>query len=222
MAYTLQDIRNRVRTKIKDSAYSANDIDGFINDAQQEIADLYTWKYFEKSVAGALTVGEYTFELQDDHQITQRLILIHPTQANTYINITDNYMESDMFFDRYPAPDTLDNAQPYSWTEYGDQVYFSAPVDLAYSLRTYYLKTPTELTADSDVPELPRNFREALVYGAAYRVEQERDNYDIASVLEQKFGDRVSDLMNKHSNTTLTGPDTVILPRRGVISDWDK
>lgn len=222
MSYNLLDIRNRVRSKIKDSAYSASDIDGFINDAQVEIADLYTWSYFQKAVSGPLVVGEHTYELQDDHQTTERLILIHPTNSDSYWNITKNYLDQEDFFARFPVPDSQDNSQPVFWTEYGDQMYFNCPADLAYTLRKYYYKIPTELTDDADVPELPRNFREALVLGAAYRVEQERDNYDIAAVLQNNFNDRVSDLITRLSNTTLTGPDTVILPANDYRDEWSK
>jgi len=221
MAYNLLDIRNRVKAKIKDSAYSGTTIDGFIDDAQMEIADLYPWPYFQKSVSGALTVGEYTYELQDDHQTTERLILIHPTNPNSYHNITKNYLPEDKFYSVYPSPDSQTNSQPYYWTEYGDQRYFNCPADLAYILRTYYRKVPTELSGDSAVPELPRNFREALVLGASYRCEEERDNYDIAAVLQNRFNDKISDLMTRLANTTSAGPDTIILAPTG-LDDWSK
>tara|TARA_R110000782_G_scaffold121417_1_gene212478 strand:- start:655 stop:1317 length:663 start_codon:yes stop_codon:yes gene_type:complete len=209
MAYDLNDIRTRVRAKIKDSSYSASNIDGFIDDAQMEIADLYPWQFFQKAVTGTLTVGDYTYELQDDHQTTERLIILHPTD-NSYRNITNNFLPADEFYIRFPAPDTQTNGQPLFWTEFGDQRYFNCPAGLEYRLRTYYRKIPTELSTDAQVPELPRNFREALVLGAAYRCEEERDNYDIAAVLQNRFNDKVSDLMTRLANTTTAGPDTVI------------
>jgi hypothetical protein len=67
---------------------------------------------------------------------------------------------------------------------------------------------------DTDVPNLPQNFREAIVLGASYRCEEERDNYDIAGILQNRFNDRVSDLIMQFANDTLAGPDTVILPGR--------
>lgn len=212
MAYNLLDLRTRVRTQIKDTAYSASTIDGFINDTIVEIADLYPWKQFQKLVSGALTVGEHTYEQQSDHQSTTKLILIHPTQASTYWDITKYRKNWEAFFDNYPNPSALDNSQPSSWTEYGNQIYFNCPVNLAYTLRQYYQKIPDELEADADVPELPRNFREAIVLGAAYRCEGERQNYDIKATLQNDFGDRVSDLIMRFANDDMTGPDTVVMP----------
>jgi hypothetical protein len=212
MAYNLLDLRSRVRTKIKDSSYSAATIDGYINDAICEIADLYPWVYFQKLISGALTVGEHTYEQQADHQTTAKLILLHPTTSTSYWDITKYRKPWEEFFDVYPVPDALNNSQPIYWTEYGNQIYFNCPANLAYLLRQYYQKIPTELSTDAGVPELPQNFREAIVLGAAYRCEEERDNYDIAAVVQNRFNDKVSDLIMRFSNDTMTGPDTVVMP----------
>lgn len=212
MAYNLLDLRSRVRTKIKDSSYSSSKIDEFINDAISEIADLYPWKYFQKIVAGALTVGKYTYEQQEDHQTTTKLILLNPDTPTSHWDMTDSRKPWEDFFSIWPAPDTQNESQPSAWSEYGDQIYFNCPVNLAYILRQFYQKIPDDLENDSDVPELPKNFREAIVLGASYRVEQERDNYDIAGVLQNNFGDRVSDLIMRFPNDTLAGPDTIVMP----------
>ncbi len=214
MAYNLLDLRSRVRTKIKDTSYSAATIDGYINDAIVEIADLYPWIYFQKVVSGALTVDEHTYEQQSDHQTTSKLVLIHPTQTTSFWDITKYRYPWEEFFDKYPAPDQLDSSQPVYWTEYGNQIYFNCPASLAYTLRQFYQKIPTELEADADIPELPKNFREAIVLGAAYRCEEERDNYDISAIVQNRFNDRVSDLMMRFPNDTMAGPDTVIMPGR--------
>lgn len=212
MSYDLLDLRTRVRKKIKDTSYDAPTVDGFINDSIVEVADLYRWREFEKITEGSLTVDEYTFEQQTDHQKTRQLIIIDPVTSTSHWDITSYRMTPDDFFSRFPAPDTQTSSQPVHWTEYGDQIYFNAPVDKAYKLRQLYYKIPTELTADADVPELPRNFREIIVLGAAYRCEEERGNYDIAGVLQNRFNDRLSDLIMLFANKTSAGPDTVVLP----------
>lgn len=213
MAYNLLDLRTRVRAKIKDSAYSASTIDGFINDAIVEIADVYPFKQFQKVVSGALTVGEYVYAQQSDHQTTNKLVLVN-VAGTAGLDITEDYMNSEEFFEEFPAPDVHDNSFPAFWTEYGNQIYFNCPVDAAYELRQFYQKIPKELSADADVPELPQNFREAIVLGASYRCEEERGNYDIAAVLQNRFNDRVGDLILRFANDTIAAPDTVVIPGR--------
>lgn len=212
MAYNLLDLRTRVRTKIKDSSYSAATIDGFIYDAIVEIADLYTWSYFQAIDTSALVIDDNTHPLPDNHQSTTKLILLHPTNPTSHWDITRYRRSWEEFFDIYPAADTLTSSQPIYWTEYGGTLYFNCPSNLAYQLRHYYQKTPTELTDNDDVPELPQNFREAIVLGASYRCEEERDNYDIAGVLQNRFNDKVSDLIMRLANDTMTGPDVVVMP----------
>lgn len=211
MSYTLLDLRSRVRAKIKDTAYSADTVDGFINDAINEIADLYPWVWFQKVTSNALTPDSATHAQQSDHHITTRLVLIDPDDSTRFWDITPYRKSSDDFFSMYPAPENVDSAQPGSWTEYGDLIYFNCPSDDNYTLKQFYQKLPDELTADDDVPELPSNFREAIVLGAAYRCEEERQNFDIAAVLQNRFNDRVSDLIMRFANDTLAGPDTVLL-----------
>lgn len=220
MAYNLLDLRSRVRTKIHDSAYSADTIDGYINDAITEIADLYPWYYFQKLVSGSLTVGDYTYDQQSDHQITTKMVLIHPTDSNNFLDITDYRLPWQEFFDRFPAPGNFTNARPLYWTEYGNQIYFHCPVDLAYILNQFYQKTPTTLTDDTDVPELPINFRESIVLGASYRVEEERENYDIAMMQQERFNARNGLLTGRFANDTMTGPDTVVRPMGRAYDPW--
>jgi hypothetical protein len=141
------------------------------------------------------------------------MVLIHPTQTTRNWDITKYRKTWEQLFDLYPAPENLTTySQPHYWTEYANQIYFNCPADLAYTLKQFYQKTPTELSADSDIPELPQNFREAIVLGAAYRCEEERDNYDIAAVVQNRFNDRVSDLIMRLANDTMVGPDTVVMP----------
>lgn len=221
MAYNLLDLRSRVRTKIKDTSYPAATIDGFINDAIEEIAGLYPFKYFAKlDTSGVLVVGDNTYTNPADHQSTARLILVHPTTDTTHWDITKYRKKNDEFFDLWPAPDTLDNSQPVYWTEYGNKIYFDCPSDLAYVVRQHYQRFPTELDDDADVPDLPRNFREAIVLGASYRCEEERDNYDIAGVLQNRFNDKVSDQIMAQANDTMTGPDAVVMPGTQRSDDW--
>lgn len=220
MAYNLFDLRSRVRTKIKDQSYAAATIDGYINDAILEIADLYPWIYFQKLFSGTLTIGSPTHVQQTDHQTTTKMALLNPTHPTSNLDITDYRKPWEEFFNRFPAPDTLNNAQPLYWTEYGNLIYFNCPADLAYLLRQYYQKIPTELSADGDVPELPQNFREAIVLGGSYRCEEERDNFDIAMMLQNRFTSRVSTLIERFANDTMTGPDTVVMPKSRPYDKW--
>jgi hypothetical protein len=210
VSYNLLDLRTRVRRKLKDNSYNSGDIDNFLNDTQQEIANLFYWPFLEKTIEGALTIGEHTFEQQSDHQSTFKLLLLHQTDLTNYTDLTKSFLNHQNFFDMYPTPDRNTSGKPSHWTEWGDQLYFNCPVDVAYILRQYYYKLPTDMTSDTDEPDFPQDFREVLVLGAHYRAEEQRDNYDVSGVVEGKFADKLSDLIERYASRQMAGPDMVI------------
>lgn len=210
MSYNLLDLRSRVRTKIKDTSYSASTIDSFINDAIFEIAGLFPWIYLQKIATGALTTDVHTLAQQSDWQRTTKLILLNPTTPTSNRDITKYFKTWETFFNLWPAPDLLNSAQPIYWTEYGTTIYFNCPADVAYLFRQFYQRTPTDLAADSDVPDFPVSFREAIVLGATYRCEQERENDDIAALRQNEFNDKIGDLIMRFANDSAITPDTVL------------
>ncbi len=214
MAYNVLNLTSRVRRKLKDNSYSASDILDFLNDAQVEIATLFAWSYFETVTSDTLTISSHTKTQQSDHQTTNKLLLIHPTESTNYRLMDDYYLPYEEFFERFPVPDAQPSGFPQWWTEYGDKVYFNCPADIAYKFRQYYMRTPTELEDNADVPDLPVEFREALVLGATYRAEQQRDNYDYAAVVEQKFLDKVGDLITRYANRQNVTSEVTILGAR--------
>jgi hypothetical protein len=218
VAYDLQDLRNRVRRKLKDNSYNGGDIDNFLNDAQTEIADLFHWPFFQKTVEGALTVDEYTYEQQSDHQLTNHIILIDPDNTTQSRNISKGYLTPDDFFERFPNPGAIPSAWPSYWTEYGDQVYFSCPVDKEYLFRQHYYRLPSDMATDNSTPDLPIDFREALVLGAHYRAEEQRDNYDFSAIVQKKFEDKVNDLIERYSTRQLAVP--IIFGGKPNNGDW--
>lgn len=220
MAYNLSELRRRVRRKLKDNSYNSGDIDDFINDSIQEIAEATHWSYLEKNVVGSLTVNEYTYEQQDDHDTTEKLILTDPTDASKYWVLTNNYLPHDEFFKRFPTPDSQDSTRPFYWTEYGDQLYFDRPADQAYKLRQFYYRLATDLSSDADVPDFPIKFRETIVLGATYRAEAQRRNFDISAVIENQFRDKLDSLIQKHAIKQLAAPEDLLINDRGHYEDW--
>lgn len=220
MAYNLLDLRTRVRTKIKDTAYPSGTIDGFINDAIQEIAGLYIWKWLATlKTTDTLTIGNNTFDNPSDLESLQRFVLVDPLEPTRYWDITKCRKDNDFFFSVWANAGELTPGLPAAWTEYGDRIYLNCPADRAYKVHQHYQCIPAYLESDGDVPVYPVTFREAIVLGASYRCEEERDNYDIAGVLQNRFNDRVSDLITRYANDTLAGPDTVIMPGKRRYDD---
>lgn len=219
MAYNRLDILSRVRIKIKDQAYSATAINGFIDDAQQEIAELYPFECLSTFIEDSLSTGDYVFTLDDEVQSIKKLILVDPDDTGSHRDLSDSYLPLKDFLATFPVPDSRPEAQPVYWTQHNTELWFNCPPDKDYDVRIVAQKIPADLAEDTSIPDLPISFREALVLGAAYRCEEERDNYDIAATLKQRFEDKVSDIINRSANTTMAAPDTVIIGGRPSWGD---
>lgn len=180
MAYTLAGIRQRVKEdKLNDTDYESAVIDRFINDAQRSIFNTYELPFMEKVFAGLLSVGDYIFAFPSDYQSLQSLKIVDPTGYQR--DITKNYMKFKDFNASFPTPLNNTAGSPGAWTLHGNRLYFDKPTDQAYTLELYYIKKPTVLTDDADIPEIPDEFEEALLLGAYYRVLERNEDFDLAA-----------------------------------------
>jgi hypothetical protein len=180
------------------------------------IFNTHDFRFIEKSVTGSLTTGEYTYEQQTDHQATIGGSLIDPDNNNVITLDETNYMAHRDFFDQYGDPSIYSNNTPYNWTEFGDQIYFNCPVNKNYTFVQRYYRTPTPMSAGTDVPDVPETFRELLELWADYRGEKYRGNHDIAATYKQEFEDELENMVIKYSPVTGMGPTIARQTRRRV------
>lgn len=207
MAYTLADLQSAVQDDLKDPSFNATRITRYLNYAQDAIFNTNLFKFCEKSVAGSLTIGEYTYDQQSDWQTTIGGIVYDPSNTSVRLILDENsYLDHRDFFDSYPAPDLNPNALPSHWTEFGDQVYFNCPVDKTYTFKQRYYREAVDLTSPDDVPDVPKAFRELLEFYADHRSEKYRGNHDIAATYLQEFEDGLESMMLRFAETTQIGP----------------
>lgn len=191
MAYTLASIRNRVLDdKLDDTSFDPDIVDRFINDTQRSVFNTYALPFQEKEWSGIVAEDEYIFEFPEDYQQTQAMIIVDP--AGNIKDITNLYMPWKQFIRTYPLPNTYTNGAPGVWTSHANRLRFTHKLDDDYTLSLWYLKKPTELSADGDIPEIPSEFEEVLVLGAYYRVLERNEDFDLAAFY--KNGDYTDEL----------------------------
>lgn len=203
MAYTLSDLVTKVQNRIKDTGFSSAVIKNFINDAQRDIFNEYQLPFMEATQTYTLAAG--TSDITNGSGLPSNFVQpidVMLTTAGLESTLTyKDYQEINLL---HPDPsDTTANPSnvPQYWYKYGSTIrVYPAPAS-AYTVSLLYLKEPTELSADADVPEVPSEFEEILVVGAAYRVFQVKDNYDKAGVLENKYTELLQKLASRYSQT---------------------
>ena len=217
LAYTLLDLTSAVQDDLKDPSFSTTRIRRYLNYGQQVIFATHDFRFCEKSVSGVLTIGEYNYDQQPDHETTIGGVLVDPVHTTQYIILDEkNYLGHRDFFDKYPYPAAVANNSPTSWTEFGNQFFFNCPVSKAYTFVQRYNRIPTDMDTDTSVPDLPATFRELLELYADYRGEKYRGNHDVAATYLQAFEDGLEAKAIKYAATTAMGPAIARQTRRRV------
>lgn len=213
MANTLSAIRTEVLNKLENSDFDSTTVNSFINQTHRQILNKHRFPFMEDTFSGTLTSGQYIYDLPTG---AQELITFRITapDANA-IDLTDRFMPFREYDDKHPDPTQDNSGQPESWTMISNKFYIYPTPDQVYTLDTRFIKTPTALTSDSDVSDVPEEFQELLVLGAAARA-LERDDYpDEAAVYRAQFDEMLIDMVSRYSTRQIGGPTKMRSPRSG-------
>lgn len=201
MSYTAGDLVSRVQQRVRDTGYSSSEIKQYLNDTLNDVFNEYRLPFMETTHNYTVTAGDSDIThgsgLPTDY--VQAIDLTLTTSGQERVLTYKDVREVDGF---YPDPDdTTRNAStaPIEWYYYAQTIRIFPVPDQAYTLTLRYYKKPTEFAADADVPDVPSEFSELLVVGAAYRVLQVKDNYDQAGILENKYQELLQKLAVKSS-----------------------
>lgn len=205
MAYTLAGIRNRVIIdKLDDEEYDTQVVDNFINDTIRDIFTEYELPFMEKIYSGIIPTGVTMFNLPADVSIIQSQVITGPDGRQ--IDIGRYYIPFRDFNSRYPTPVNNDAGAISYWTSYGGKMLLSRPTDGDYNMDIFYIKKPTTLTSNNDVPEVPEEFEELIVLGAYMRVQTREGDDDLAAVTKNEFNRKLLQIVNRYGYRMSNGP----------------
>lgn len=220
MAYTLADIADKVRYRIKDNGYSPTEIRNYINDTQNDVFNEYRLRFMETTQTYTLAAG--VSDITNGSGLPTNFVqAISLTLTTTGYESELQYKDFREIDSTNPDPDdtTINPAGiPQYWYVYGTTIrVFPAPAS-AYTVSLRYYKRPATLDEDADVPEIPSEFEELLVVGAAYRVFQVKDNYDKAAILQNKYDELLQKLVSRYA-LNQTGHATQMRINRNALGE---
>jgi len=218
VAYNLGTTVTRVQQRIRDTGYSSAEIKSYINDTQNDVYNEYRLPFMQDVQAYTLTanVSDITngTGLPTDYVQAMDITLTSSGREKVL-----TYMDTQTVDSMYPDPDDTTRHPanvPDKWYIYADTIkVYPVPND-AYTVSLRFYKKPTELSADADVPEIPSEFQELLIMGAAYRVMQVKDNYDQAAILQNKYDEILQKLVLKCSQPQVGTPARMRINRYGL------
>lgn len=201
MAYQLSDLITKVQRRIRDTGYSTIEITDYLNDAQNDVFNEYNLPFVQTSQNYTLTVNnsDITSGSGLPANFVQAVDLTLTTEGKENQLQYISYEELAQFA---PDPDDITRYPantPQYWYTYDEVIRVYPCPNQAYTVTLRYFKKPTNLVSSTDVPTVPAQFEELLVLGAAYRVLQVKDNYDQASILQNKYDELLQKLVVRYS-----------------------
>ena len=216
MEYNLKSIRDQVLIdKLDDDTFDPEVVDRFINTVQRRIFNTFELQFMEQPFSGVLPAEQRVFGFPSDVQVVQKVIITSP--EGTQKDITNLRMRYQDFSAKFPTPANNQAGPIESWTMYGGKMYTSRPTDVAYQMETYYIKKPTVLEADTDVPQIPEEFQELLVLGTFKLVLERNEDYDLAAVIGNQYNDLLDLMVSRYGFRLTGGPLKMAQPNRRTV-----
>lgn len=206
MSYNTGSLVTKVQRRIRDTGYSSAEIKEYINDSQNDVYNEYRLRFMEDSEDYTLAVG--VSDLTNGAGLPTNYV-----QALDIINTTAGKQSTLIYTDIRNINDLTATGEPTHWYIFDDVINVYPTPTTADTLKLRYYKKPVELSADADVPEIPSEFQELLVVGAAYRCLQVKDNYDQAGILQNKYDEILDKLVYKYSQSQVGQPTIMRINR---------
>jgi len=170
----LSDLRNEFKARGFDYLPDSR-ANYMINAAINEILDLEAWPFLEASTAGVppLTISD----LKEVLSVT-----------NTTTSESISYVDRRLLTSTGTVLTTV--SSPANWYYEGTQI-ATYPLTTS-SITVRYIKAPTELSSDADVPGIPHRYKEVIVLGAVIRAYMDNDDWQQVAAARQEWDRQVS------------------------------
>jgi len=218
VAYTTGDLVTRVQQRVRDTGYSSTEIISYLNDAQNDVFNEYRLPFTQASQNYTLATGvaDITNGSGLPSNYVQALDLVLNNAGTQQVIQYMDVSQIDALYPNVSNTTTWPPNIPSKWYYFAETInVFPSPAN-TYSVTLRYYKKPALLTVDGDVPDLPSEFEELLVMGAAYRVLQVKDNYDQAAILQNKYDEILQKLVVKYSQAQVGMPTRMRINKYAV------
>lgn len=213
MANTRTSVKTEVLNKLDNQDLDATTVNSFINQAHREVLNKHRWPFMEKTFSGTISASTHIHSFPAD---AQQIITLRITAPDSdAIDLTDRYVDFREFDDRHPDPTQDNEGVPDEWTMSAGNFYLWPIPDQAYTLDTRYIKKPTDLSTDGTELDIPEEFQELVVLGAAARILERDDSPDEAAVLRAQFDMLLQDMLLRFSQRQTGRPMVMRSNKRG-------
>lgn len=191
MAYQLSTIRSRIQDKLDNTSFSTSILTQFVNDGLRDVVVQAKPKQYQAEASYTTSISANTLTTSATDVLVPMSFRIFSPQNYAMLLPYMEYSDVDLY---YPNVGLLGTGPPIAWSVYADVPFIVNNSDQVYTLKSRYIKVPTELVNDSDIPLLPVTFSEILVLAGYKRALEHDDNFDQAQVVGQEIDSKIMDL----------------------------
>lgn len=196
MAYNLGTTRTRIQQKLDNTNFDTAKLNQFINDGQRDILNARRFTFMERETTATTTDDSDQLTISaTDIQIPLSLRLYSPVNNSSMLT----YIQYEDFDVVMPNPNLVSKTIPFAWYIFNGIPAIYPKADATYTIAIRYIKSPTELTSDSDVPEIPEAFSELLVLAGYKRALEHDDDYDQAQIIQQQIDEKIVQMDERYS-----------------------
>jgi len=202
MSYLLSDVITRVQRKLDNTSFDSATLINYANDTEREIFNRYRISENEREATGITTTASSNAlsGLPTSPAVNNYIDLrIYSPQNYAMVIPYIEYEEVDIV---YPNVGLLGTGPPIGWYIFNSVPTLVNNADQVYTLRAKYTIFPIELTASSDVPNIPVEYSEILVLGMYARALEHDDEWDKGAAARQQMNNLAMDYVNPRQSGT--------------------
>jgi hypothetical protein len=193
-----------VRTQLGDDGYDGDSIAEAGNWFVDEVCNNNHLRRMEDSDELSADIGDTTMDFPDTMKTMVSLYLTSPQ----VFDMTKRYVAYGDFMRSYANFASATASQASFWTDWGNAVRFSAPLNVAHTFQCDFLRNAVHVEDDSDEYDFPTSYDELLVAGATIRVMEIEEDYETASQKRDIMAPLMTTFIKNESRGQIkTGPN---------------
>lgn len=203
MDYTLTNLIEILRRRLQDEEFDEETLKIFLNDSLNEILGEDKYPFMQR-------IDKYTAESHGE-------ISLPPAYAGTFYIYAKKckeprqelqYIEPELYFENTKK-------HTFVYTVFANTLFYRIEKDTdctGFEITHLYLENPRPLTKDTDKPQIPPQYVEALILGALARAEEIRDNFDYAQLFRNQQDQILTNMKLRYGPGNLTAQNRAVLP----------
>ena len=208
MAYPdLADIRYRVRTILNETTaalWTDNILNRAINDGQRDLA-----------IKGSCIINVDSLTTTASTRFVQ--FMGYMVKAVEYLPSTGTKRGLPRITPHMVGHLPTSGSIPRYWYQWGKQIGIEPVPDASYNLSVTIIDFPTtELSSDTDEPEIPAAYNNLLTIYAAYRALMRPSKYGTSGILYREYLSALNSIKKQYSDTIPDGYSEFLIPPQTI------